>query len=473
MSLLSVFNSARSSLSVTSQQSALVARNVANSADPNATRKFGNQSYERFGAVNIRSIAQSSDPALYRSLISAQASQGTNQTLSDALDRVRGVIGDVDAPTSPSASIGALRDALTDLASSPESSTFQRAAIDAARSLTTNINNATKSVQAMRSDADNQLEAGAARLNELLGSLEKLNAVVVSGTQANIDVTDEVDQRDRLVSEISEYVGVSVRFRAHNDLVLSTDSGIVMFETRARSVEFTPTASFDPSIRLDSAIAAKRPGEFKIDGVSIAGASTMPVRDGSLVAALKLRDEIGVEFQDRLNQTADTLINETFWEDDGTISGPGLIQRTGPATIAIAASVDYHQGGDPALLRDGGINGGASFNLNNDAGFAGRLNELVARFNDQHTFSGNEVGTLGSFTAGSMAWFENRRATAGEDASYQSVMVTRTRDALSNNTGINLDDEMSHLLELERTYQASSKLVQTVGDLLDSLLAIR
>ncbi|MEN3792122.1 flagellar hook-associated protein FlgK [Fulvimarina sp. MAC3] len=470
MSLLSVLNSARSSFSVTSQQSALVARNVANSADPTATRKFGNQSYERVGAVDIRSISQSSDPALYRSLISAQASQGTNQTLADALDRVRDVIGDVDAPTSPSASIAALKDALTDLAGSPESSHLQRAAVDAARTVTTNINNATKSVQDMRGDADRQLEAGAKRLNELLANLETLNAKVVSGTEAGADVTDDVDQRDRIVSEISDYVGVSVRFRANNDLVLSTDSGIVMFETTPRSVEFARTPSFDPSIRLDSAVPAKRPGEFKIDGVSIGADSTMTVREGTLVAALKLRDEIGVQFQDRLDDTANTLINETFAEN----GAPGLFERAGPATISIAASVDYRlPTGDPARLRDGGINGSASFNAAGDAGFSDRLNQLVARFSDQHTFATGEIGTIAMFTAGSMARFEDIRATASEDASYQSVMVARTRDALSNKTGINLDDEMSHLLELERTYQASTKLVQTVGDLLDGLLAVR
>ncbi|MER0238898.1 flagellar hook-associated protein FlgK [Fulvimarina sp. MAC8] len=469
MSLLSVFNSARSSLAVTSQQSALVARNVANADDPTATRKYANQTYERVGAVDIRSISQSSDPALYRSLISAQASLGTNETLSEALDRVRDVIGDVDASTSPSASIAALKDALTELATSPENSHLQRAAVDAARNLTTNINNATKSVQTMRADADHELELGAKRLNELLADLEKVNSRVVAGTQAGLDVTDEADQRDRIVSEISEYVGVSVRFRAHNDMVLSTDSGIVMFETRARSVEFTSTKAFDPSVRIDSATPGKRPGEFKIDGVSIGASSTMAVREGSLVAALQLRDEVGVEFQERLDETANTLINETFAEN----GAPGLFERTGPATISIAASVDYRNGGNPKLLRDGGINGSPSFNPANEAGYADRLNQLVARFNDQHTFSTGDSGTLGSFTAGSMAWFENNRAMASEDASYQSVMVTRARDALSNKTGINLDDEMSRLLELERTYQASTKLVQTVGDLLDRLLALR
>ncbi|EAU41142.1 flagellar hook-associated protein K [Fulvimarina pelagi HTCC2506] len=469
MSLLSVFNNARSSLSVTSQQSALVARNVANADDPTATRKYASQVSERLGAVDIRAISQSSDPALYRSLISAQASLGTNETLAEALDRVRDVIGDVDASTSPSASIAALKDALTDLAASPENSQLQRTAVDAARSLATNLNNATMSVQTMRADADRELDEGAKRLNELLSQLETLNSKVVAGTATGADVTDEVDQRDRIVSEISSYVGVSVRLRANNDLVLSTDSGIVMFETRARSVEFTRTQSFDPSIRLDSAVAANRPGEFKIDGVSIGGTSSMAVRDGSLVAALKLRDEVGVEFQNRLDQTGDTLVNETFAEN----GAPGLYERTGPATIAIAASVDYRIGGNPALIRDGGINGSPTFNTAGESGFADRLNALVARFSDQHTFANGELGTLGDFTASSMAWFEGRRATASKDASYQSIMVTRARDTLSNKTGINLDDEMSHLLELERTYQASTKLVQTVGELLDRLLAIR
>ncbi|RFC63007.1 flagellar hook-associated protein FlgK [Fulvimarina endophytica] len=478
MSLLSAFNNARSSLAVTSQQSAVVSRNMANASDPTATRKFANQVYDRNGAVDILSVSQSSDPALYRSMINGQAAVGTNETVATALDRVRQIIGDVDAQTSPSASIAAMKNALTDLAASPENAHYQRAAVDAARDLALNLNNATDAIQTMRKDADTELANGAKRLNQLLGDLETLNAKVVSGTVGGKDVTDEMDQRDRIVAEISGYVGVNVRVRANNDLVLSTDSGIVMFENRARSVEFTPTQAFDPEKRAGGAKGA--PGEFKIDGISIGGSSSMAVREGSLVAALKLRDDIGNEFQDRIDQIGTTLVEHTFAEQktaaDGTVTTvPGLFERTGPGTISISQRVDYRlPGGDAARIRDGGIADATyTYNTDGESGFSGRINELVARFDDNLTFANGEVGRLSDFSSGSMAWFEGVRGTARENASYQTTMVARAREVLSSTTGINIEEEMTHLLDLERSYQASSKLIQTVNSMFDSLLAIR
>ncbi|WAP67517.1 flagellar basal body rod C-terminal domain-containing protein [Jiella pelagia] len=51
-------------------------------------------------------------------------------------------------------------------------------------------------------------------------------------------------------------------------------------------------------------------------------------------------------------------------------------------------------------------------------------------------------------------------------------MLSRAQESLSDITGINLDEEMAHLLDLERSYQASSKLISTIGEMIDSILQI-
>ncbi|TIW84821.1 MAG: hypothetical protein E5V59_30850, partial [Mesorhizobium sp.] len=42
--------------------------------------------------------------------------------------------------------------------------------------------------------------------------------------------------------------------------------------------------------------------------------------------------------------------------------------------------------------------------------------------------------------------------------------------ALSNATGVNVDQEMSLLLDLEHTYQASARMMKTVDDMMAALL---
>ena len=47
----------------------------------------------------------------------------------------------------------------------------------------------------------------------------------------------------------------------------------------------------------------------------------------------------------------------------------------------------------------------------------------------------------------------------------------RTAEALSNDTGVNVDMEMSLLLDLEHSYEASARLIKAVDDMLASLFA--
>ncbi|MCR8531224.1 flagellar basal body rod C-terminal domain-containing protein, partial [Escherichia coli] len=68
-------------------------------------------------------------------------------------------------------------------------------------------------------------------------------------------------------------------------------------------------------------------------------------------------------------------------------------------------------------------------------------------------------------------WIENQRKAADDSATYQNTLLDRSNAALSNVSGVNMDDEMSLMLQVERTYSASSKIISTVDQMLQSLLA--
>ncbi|TIX54487.1 MAG: flagellar hook-associated protein FlgK, partial [Mesorhizobium sp.] len=66
--------------------------------------------------------------------------------------------------------------------------------------------------------------------------------------------------------------------------------------------------------------------------------------------------------------------------------------------------------------------------------------------------------------------FEGVRQQASTTADAKEALATRTAEALSNDTGVNVDQEMSLLLDLEHTYQASARMMKTVDDMLDALM---
>ena len=78
--------------------------------------------------------------------------------------------------------------------------------------------------------------------------------------------------------------------------------------------------------------------------------------------------------------------------------------------------------------------------------------------------------TLSKFAASSVAWLEQTRQTTAHEADYQNTLLERSHAAPSKITGVNLDEEMTTLLELERSYQASTRLISAIDGMLKTLL---
>ena len=79
--------------------------------------------------------------------------------------------------------------------------------------------------------------------------------------------------------------------------------------------------------------------------------------------------------------------------------------------------------------------------------------------------------TLIDFAGSSVSWLESQRKSAGDESTYSQTLLERSAEALSNVNGVNMDDEMSFMLQVERTFSASSKLIATIDEMLRQLLA--
>ncbi len=121
--------------------------------------------------------------------------------------------------------------------------------------------------------------------------------------------------------------------------------------------------------------------------------------------------------------------------------------------------------GDPAYV----------YNQSGGSAFADRLNQYVANLAAPRSFDPAVQlvlsGTLAGFASSSTAWLQEARKTANDDADYANTLLQRSSDALAKETGVSIDEEMTALLELERSYQASTRLISTIDSMMKSLLA--
>jgi len=481
MSLLTSLGFARASLINSGELSSLVSRNIANAGVDGATRKTAATISGADGGVTVGAVQRIVDSSLYQHVLVATSQQSAQAMLAKSLDTLNQTIGDPATKNSPAALIGELLSSLQQFSVTPSDLSQAQSTVATARQLAASLNSGTQTIQSARLAADVSIDQDVANLNKQLAQFDGLNKSIIAGTLSGRDVTDQSDQRDKLVKDMSKIIGITVVPRANNDVAIYTDSGVPLFETSARQVKFAPTSAFGPSTSGSAVF---------VDDVQVTGVGApMAVQSGEIAGAAQFRDGAAVDYQKQLDEIARGLIT-TFAESTtsppatapGLFTYPGapvlpLAGQTGLAsTIRLAASVDPTKGGDALLLRDGGI-AGATFKANptGAAGFSDRIQQLIGSLTGTQSFSPTaQLGvsaTLADYSAASVAWLGAARKQASDDADYKGTVLQTSTLALSNETGVNLDDQMMRLLDVERSFQASSKLISTIDSMYNSLFS--
>jgi flagellar hook-associated protein 1 FlgK len=482
--LSSALNYALSGLSVSATRSALVSRNVSFSGDENYSRKSAEIITLPGGAASVHGYTRSMDKRLLDKLLSATSEAADKQTLLDSLSRLGETVGDPQLETSLPSRLGQLQQSLMVLETNPANAALASSVVQSAVVLSDKINAVSDEINDIRNLADQQVSESVDRINALLGQFKIVNDFVVRGSGSTADLTDSLDQRDSILKQLSEELGIRTTTRANNDIAIFATGGAVLFEGDARGVTFAATSPL---------IAGSTGNAVYIDGAPVTGSgAAMPMTTGKLAALTALRDQSTSILQTQVDEVAGRLIR-LFAESDQTIPASlpdvaglfidkagGSVPVAGIAVAGLGSRIvvnpfaDPGQGGNPLLIRDGGFGGPAYiYNGGGDTGFQDRIGRLIVEFDLPGTFDpaaglGSGI-SLKAFSVNSVAWIESRRQEAHDAASSSSASIVRASETLLKITGVNIDEEMASLLDLERTYQASSKIISVVDSMLASL----
>lgn len=477
MNLQTAFHAAKSALLVNASLTATVSRNIAGASETGYARRLTLVETNGFGGVQTAGVERTTDTALRNAMLSAQSDSGRDSAKTAAFSALAQTIGDPASGQSPAALIGDLSRALIQAASSPQDQTGLIAGVQAAKKLVQALNAGAAATQATRLQADSEMGAAVDKVNSLLSQFSELDTAIVMGKRSGANISDALDRRDSVLSDLSAQIGVSTVTGADGDMSVYTDSGVTLFQGGARKVTFQPSTALAAGVSGAAVYA---------DGVAITGASAaMPIQSGALAGLSEVRDVIAPKYQAQLDEAARGLVLAFGQKDQ---SGASLPDRTGlftwsgqpslplttspglSAAISIDPSVDVAAGGNASLLRDGGIGGGAQpayvYNSSGATSFSSRLLSLADALGGPGSFdpaAGLPTGaSVTGFATASAAWLEAGRQTASDAATQSSALSTQAGAALSNATGVNIDDQMSRMLDLENSYQAAAKMMATV-----------
>ncbi len=483
--LSSALSHALSGLKVTSAQSALVARNISRASEEGYTRKYASLTTELDGSARVGSINRNAEKQLLDVFNTAQSSSQGQKFLLGSLGRLQQTVGDVSDEGSVAAGINDFQNKLKLLESNPTDSGLASTAINAASNLVHQLNTATSVVQGVRAEADSGIKASVVSINTLLARLQDVNTRIVNSPANDEGIVEAFDTRDQILKDLSAEIGIRTVSQPDNGVSVYTDGGVTLFNQVARQVSFIPSIGMGAT-SIGNAVYA--------DGVGIVGpGAQMPTRQGKLAAFAEMRDVVAPTYQNQLDEIARGLI-VAFAEKDTTAVQPdatGLFTFPGAPAVPFAANVvsglagtirinpafDRSRGGNPMLLRDGGANGPAYVaNTTGQSGFQQRITSLISTLDENMTFATEtQLSTqvsLKELAASSAGWLEGLRTEASSRSQYLSALSTRAGEALSRATGVNIDDEMSMMLNLERSYQAAAKVITVVDQMFASLLAV-
>ena len=486
MSLGIGLNIAKSALALVSTQTAITSRNLAGANEENYVQR-GVATINIPGAgVYADHVTRSSNPALLRTLMESSSSASAKQAMLEGLNALHQTVNDPELGNSISAKLSELEAALNLYSEAPGDLARANAVAQRASDLVNTLNGATQSVTNVRQQADADMAASVNRINGLLEDFGVANARIVDARKNGSDIADLLDQREGILKELSDEIGIRTVQRSNSDIAIYTESGVTLYDRSPRQVTFNPTIAFSATTTGNAVF---------VDGVDVTSSSAaLPISGGRLAGLAELRDGATVAYQSQLDEVARGLI-ETFAEiDPGTpptlppqtglfsyAGGPGL-PATGTHVAGLASqivvnpAVNPAAGGSASLIRDGGINGpGYVENPTGGAGFDGRINRFLSAISETRSFDSytglGAAASVSAYATSSAAWLEQLRSDTSNEADLRETLKIHSSLALSNATGVNVDEEMATLLELERSYEASARLISVIDEMFTTLLS--
>jgi flagellar hook-associated protein 1 FlgK len=330
MALTSALNNALSGLRFTSVATSLTSANIANAGNSTYTRKRIDPiqllAGDQISGIAVGSITREYDAFVQRQLVTETANSAYATTRSDFLSRLDQMFG---APGSARALDTVLNDfssSFQTLLTSPESQTARTGVINSATVVAQTLRSLSTSVQSMRLDAEKGLADATDRLNSLLSDLADVNG------RLKVTFDDEsrvglLDQRDKLVGEISEYVDVRATYDENGSVQLYGGNGFVLLSTQKPELSFNGYDVIGPTNRYDTDPTQRTVGTIMADTPSgqVDLIAQGVFKSGKIAALIELRDKSLVAAQDQLDQIAAGLAQAL-----GTSSTSTAVTTAGP-----------------------------------------------------------------------------------------------------------------------------------------------
>lgn len=291
----------------------VVSQNVANAGTPGYVRRtVSNVDSVSGGTVGVSNpnVQRLLDRIVQHQLLQESSGAAYTSTRAQVFANLDQLYGAPGSATALDSMYSKFTSSLQALQNDPSSYTNRTAVIDAASQLANRLRGLSEGVQQQRAQTEAGIGAAVTRTNELLEQLTDVNARIVNAQQSSA-TADLRDQRDRIISELSQYVEIRTDERPNGSVSITTASGTQLFDGRPTiKFEFDARASIGPQSLWSSDPSRRGVGTIiarDLSGNTFDAVANNTFRSGEIGALIELRDKTLVQAQAQLDEIAAQL----------------------------------------------------------------------------------------------------------------------------------------------------------------------
>jgi flagellar hook-associated protein 1 FlgK len=405
--------------------------------------------------VTVLNVSQASDAVLAADNLAASAAAAGSSALQQTLSSIQSIFPEPGS-NGLQAQLSTFWSSWDAIATNPSETAPRTEVINQAENIATTLNQATAQLTQTANDTSTEIGSNVGQVNTLLGQVAALNQSIVATVASGGQPNSLIDQRNNLVGQLGQDIGITTIGQSDGSLNVYV-GGVQLVQGSTSDSLTMKSAGSPPTVSIVS----------NNTGVAV------PVSSGTLAGLLTALNVSIPGYQSQLNTVANNLattVNNALGQGydasgnsdvaAGTGVGPNnsapLFVIGNAAGAAATIGVNTAVIGNPALLAAAT----ASTNGANDGSNAQVLAELGSSATGPDKAYQTFVTGLGS-----------QVQTVTNQAQAQQSLSQSLSASLASVTGVNTDQQTVAMLGYQQAYQASAKVISTIDQMVQSLLA--
>lgn len=361
-------------------------------------------------------------------------------------------------------SIGNFFNSFRELSNNPESLATRTQVKESAMHMARDFQHVNKQLADIQADADFRIATKVEEINQLCEEIANLNQKVQSVELSGVSANDERDRRDLLVKQLSEKV--NIRYGESKDGQLTITAGrtaVLVSGYSHQKLEARGTPGRD----------GKAEGNFEVFYKSTDHSTPVNVTKqftgGEIGGLLQVRDEVINEFSHGMDRVAYSLALDANlahaqgYDRYGKTGNLLFEMQDGVAGAASKISVSKDVMEDVSKIAAAGQSGAPGdnriANVLSSLQYQRAMGDGTATYDD---FYNSLVGKIG---------IEAQRSNSAHQS--QGDIVKNLKNIRESMSGVSLDEETTKMIEFQKTFDASARLIRTADEMMDTVLALK